>query len=92
MKNAPLPRIELADSRVAYSTSPAGSLVLFIPKKISTLRLCIDYRGLNKITKKNCLALPLISETLDCLVEAKVFTKLNLKDIFYRIYIAPSDK
>ena len=63
-----------------------------MPKKNSTLRLCIDYRGLNKITKKNRLALPLISETLDCFIEAKFFTKLNLKDTFYYIYITPGDK
>ena len=63
-----------------------------MPKKNGTLRLYIDYRGLNKITKKNRLALPLISEILDHFVEAKFFTKLNLKNIFYRIYIVPGDK
>ena len=63
-----------------------------MPKKNGTLRLYIDYHGLNKITKKNRLALPLISETLDCLVGVKFFTKLNFKDTFYYIYIVPGDK
>ena len=63
-----------------------------MPKKDSTLRLYINYHGLNKITKKNCLALPLISETLDYFIEAKFFTKLNFKGTFYYIYIIPSDK
>ena len=82
----------LAKGWIRHSTSPAGSLVLFMPKKNGTLRLYIDYRGLNKITKKNRLALPLIGETLDYLVEAKFFTKLNLKNAFYCIYIIPGDK
>ena len=69
------------------------SLVLFIPKKKnSTLRLYIDYRGLNKITKKNRLALSLISEILDYFIKIKFFTKLNLKNIFYYIYITFSNK
>ena len=63
-----------------------------MPKKNSTLRLYVNYRGLNKITRKNRLALPLISKTLDCFVEVKFFTKLNLKDTFYRICIIPGDK
>ena len=63
-----------------------------MPKKDSTLRLYINYRGLNKITKKNRLALPLINKTLDRLIEAKFFTKLNLKDIYYCIHIIPGDK
>jgi hypothetical protein len=57
--------------------------VLFILKKDKGLQLYIDYQGLNNLIKKNCYLLPLISETLDCLVRAKVFTKINLKDIYY---------
>ena len=51
------------------------------------MRLCVDYRGLNKITIKNRHPLPLISETLDRLSGAKVFTKLDLKDAYHRIRI-----
>ncbi|EDN06339.1 hypothetical protein HCAG_02942 [Histoplasma mississippiense (nom. inval.)] len=47
------------------SKSPAGAPVLFAPKKDGTLRLCVDYRGLNEITVKNRYPLPLISEILD---------------------------
>ena len=67
------------------STSPAGAPILFVPKKDGTLRLCVDYRRLNKVTKKNRLALPLISKTLDCLGGAIVFTKLDIKNAYYYI-------
>jgi hypothetical protein len=52
------------------STSPAGAPILFVPKKDGGLRLCVDYRGLNKITIKNRHPLPLIDETLDRLTGA----------------------
>jgi hypothetical protein len=45
--------------------SPAGAPVIFAPKKDGTLRLCVDYQGLNAITVKNCYPIPLISELLD---------------------------
>jgi hypothetical protein len=77
---------------IRESTSPAGAPVLFVPKKDGTLRLCVDYRGLNKITVKNRLALPLISETLDRLSEGRVFTKLDLKDAYHRIRIRRGDE
>ena len=53
------------------STSPAGYLILFVPKKDSKLRLCVDYQWLNVITVKNCYLLPLISEIQDQIQEAK---------------------
>jgi RNase H-like domain found in reverse transcriptase/Reverse transcriptase (RNA-dependent DNA polymerase) len=69
------------------STSPAGAPILFVPKKDGGLRLCVDYRGLNKVTIKNRHPLPLIDETLDRLVGAQVFTKLDLKDAYHRVRI-----
>jgi hypothetical protein len=55
------------------------SPVLFVPKKGGELRLCIDYRRLNKITEKDRTPLPLISETLDRLRGLKVYTKMDLR-------------
>ena len=72
---------------IRRSTSPCGAPILFVPKKDGGLRLCVDYRGLNKITIKNRTALPLISETLDRLVGAAIFTKFDLKDAYHRIRI-----
>jgi hypothetical protein len=74
------------------STSPVGAPILFVPKKDGTLRLCVDYRGLNRVTRKNRLALPLISETLDRLGGAVVFTKLDMKNAYYRIRIKRGDE
>jgi len=77
---------------IRHSTSPAGAPTLFVPKKDGSLRLCIDYRALNKITIKNRHPLPLISETLDRLCGAKFYTKLDLKDAYHRIRIKRGDE
>ena len=82
----------LKTGKIRPSTSPAGAPILFVPKKDGGLRLCVDYRGLNKVTKKNRYPLPLISETLDRLVGAKAFTKLDLKDAYHRIRIKAGDE
>src|SRR5204862_7527538 len=67
------------------STSPFGSPVLFVKKPDGSLRLCIDYRALNRITIKNRYPLPLISELLDRLKGAKFFTKLDVCEAFNRL-------
>lgn len=77
---------------IRRSESPAGAPVLFVPKKDSKLRLCVDYRGLNKITVKNRCPLPLISETLDRLSTAKIFTKLDLKGAYNLVRVAKGDE
>ena len=74
------------------SKSPAGAPIIFVPKKDGTLRLCVDYRGLNAVTKKNRHPLPLISETLDRLSGAQVYTKLDLRDAYHRIRIRQGDE
>lgn len=50
---------------IQKSESSAGAPILFVPKKDGGLRLCVDYRGLNKATVKNRYPLPLITEILD---------------------------
>lgn len=77
---------------IQKSKSPAGAPILFVPKKDGTLRLCVDYRGLNKSTIKNRCPLPLISETLARLSGSKVFSKIDLKDAYHRIPIAEGDR
>lgn len=56
-------------------------------KKDGSLRLCVDYRGLNAITVKNRYALPLISKLLMRLVGAKKFTKLDLRGAYNLVRI-----
>jgi hypothetical protein len=72
---------------IRYSTSPAGAPIIFVPKKGGSLRLYVDYRGLNRITIKNRIPLLLISETMDRLYRAKIYTKLDLKNAYYRLRI-----
>jgi Reverse transcriptase (RNA-dependent DNA polymerase)/gag-polyprotein putative aspartyl protease len=69
------------------SQSPFGHPVLFTKKPDGSLRLCVDYRALNRNTIKNRYPLPLISELLDRVKGAKFFTKLDLRDAFHRIRI-----
>ena len=64
---------------IRHSISSARVSVLFILKKDESLRLCVDYQDLNKVTIKNKHPLPLISKTLDQLNEFKYFTKMDLK-------------
>ena len=65
------------------SSSSAGAPIIFVPRKDGKLKLCVDYRGLNRITKKNRAALPLISEMLDRLSQARFFTKIDLKEAYH---------
>lgn len=77
---------------ITHSKSPAGAPILFVPKKDGGLRLCVDYRGLNKVTIKNRHPLPLISEILDRLAGAKIYSKIDLKDAYHRIKIKQDDR
>lgn len=82
----------LAKGFIRPSTSPAGAPVLFVPKPGGGLRLCVDYRGLNKITIKNRYPLPLISELLDRLRSAKIFTKIDLRSAYNLVRIREGDE
>ena len=60
------------------SKSPAGAPVLFVKKKDGSLCLCVDYRGLNKITRKNRYPIPRIETLVDQLRSAKIYSKIDL--------------
>jgi hypothetical protein len=77
---------------IRLSTSPAGSPVLFVPKKDSKKRLYINYRKLNAITVKDRYALPLADELRDRLYRAKVFTKLDLREAYNLIRIKEGEE
>jgi len=82
----------LAKGFIRKSTSPAGAPILFVLKKDGGLRLYVDYRGLNDITTKNRYPLPLINEIIDRVSSATVFSKIDLKDTYYRIRIREGDE
>lgn len=73
------------------SVSPFGAPILFVKKKSGDLRMCVDYRALNKITIKNRYPLPNIAELLDRLAGAKYFTSLDLRSGYHQLRIAEED-
>jgi hypothetical protein len=66
--------------------------VLFVKKPSGGLWFCIDYRKLNALTHKDQYPLPLIDETLTRISDAKIFTKLDIRQAFYRIRIHPNSE
>jgi len=73
----------LANGFIQRSSSSAAALILFAKKKDVRLRLCVDYRALNTGTIKDWYPVPLISEMLDRLRGARIFTKLDLRNAYH---------
>lgn len=87
----------LARGWIVPSTSPFGAPVLFVQKKPNAdgtpgaLRMCVDWRALNKISVKNRYPLPRIDDLLDKLHGAKFFTSLDLQSGYHQIRISDED-
>ncbi|KAL5542213.1 hypothetical protein UlMin_009923 [Ulmus minor] len=73
------------------SYSPWGAPVLFVKKKDGTLRMCIDYRELNKLTIKNKYPLPRIDDLFDQLKGAANFSKIDLRSGYHQLRIKDND-
>ena len=74
------------------STSPFGAPILLVKKKDGTMRMCIDYRGLNDITVKNTFPIPRIDDLHDQLGKVHYFTKLDLYFGYHQIQITTGDE
>lgn len=81
----------LAKGCIKPSVSPWGVPVLFVKKKDGSLRLCIDYRQLNKVTVKNMYPLPRIDDLFDQVKGARVFSKIDLKSGYHQLHIREED-
>ncbi|KAL0537061.1 hypothetical protein IC582_026029 [Cucumis melo] len=73
------------------SVSPWGAPVLFVKKKDGSMRLCIDYRELNKVTVKNRYPLPRIDDLFDQLHGATVFSKIDFRSGYHQLRIKDED-
>jgi hypothetical protein len=83
---------ELLDKEyIRLSVSPWGEPFFFVKKKDGTLRLCIDYRQLNKMTIKNKYPLPRINDLFDQVGGFKIFSKSDLRSGYHQVRIKDED-
>ncbi|KAG7671663.1 hypothetical protein KSW81_003791 [Nannochloris sp. 'desiccata'] len=83
---------EMIDAGIIQpSSSPYAAPVIFVPKQDGTLRMCVDYRALNKITIKDKFPLPKMDELLNCLEGARYFSKIDLKSAYYQVRVKEED-
>ena len=76
---------------IRLSTSPRGAPVLFAKKKGKTLRLCIDYRQLNRVAIKNRYPLPRIDDLFDQLRGVRVYFKIDLRTGYHQLRVRETD-
>ena len=72
------------------SESPWASPIVLVRKKDGSIRLCVDYRALNSVTKADSFPLPRIDDILDRLGESRYFTTLDLKSGYWQVKVHPS--
>ena len=77
---------------IRSSTSPASAPILFDKKPDRSLRLCVDYQGLNNLTIKNWYPLPLIGKSLERLGCAKRIIELDLISAYHQMKIREGDE
>jgi hypothetical protein len=73
------------------SVSPRGAPVLFVNRKDSSIRLCIDYRELNRVTIKNKYPLPRIDDLFGQLKGASIFSKIDLLSGYHQLKVQEED-
>ena len=84
---------ELLDAGLLQpAKSPYGAPLLFQKKQDGSLRMCVDYRALNKVTIRNNYPIPLVADCFDQLSKATVFTKLDLRSGYWQVRIAEGDE
>ena len=79
-------------SFIRPSRSSHGAPILFVKKKDGSLRLCVYFQSLNKVTKKDRYPLPLIMDLLDAPWKARIYTKIDLQHVYHLVWIAEGDE
>lgn len=77
---------------IEESHSPYASPIVLVRKKNGELRMVLNYRRLNNLTKKDAYPLPCIEETFTLLSGSKWFTVLDLKSGYYKLEVEPFDR
>ena len=77
----------LSKGFIRPSVSPWGVPVLFVKKKDGSMRMCIDYRQLNKVTIRNKYPIPRIDDLFDQLQGASVFSKIDLRSGYHQLKV-----
>jgi hypothetical protein len=89
------PNRQLKDAVEAGLVRPCynefGSPILLVHKADGSLRMCIDYRGLNEVTRKDAYPLPHVDDTLDELKDANFYTHLDLAFGFWQVRVRDKD-
>ena len=73
------------------SSSPYGSPILFVKKKDGGMRMCVDFRMLNKQTVRNNYPLPRIDDLLDRLEGASIFSCLDMQQAYHQVKLSEQD-
>ena len=74
------------------SVSRWSSPIVPVAKKGGAVRVCVDFRRLNKLTAKDCYHIPLISLIMDCVGDARVLSKLDLNKGFLQVRLTDSSR
>ena len=81
----------LQNGVITESSSPWNSPIVVVAKKDGDIRLCVDYRKLNTVTKRPIFPIPEAQELFNCLEGSKFYSSLDLSSGYYQVPMNPKD-